>query len=93
MANVAAMKAAGIPSSSKLLREISRLIKDLNIETEKLAKLRRRHAKSLETEAAHLCDSVLPQLAVIRTVVDSLEAICPDEDWPMPTYEEILFIK
>jgi glutamine synthetase type III len=32
-------------------------------------------------------------LVEVRRIVDGLEAICPDESWPMPTYEEMLFIK
>ena len=91
--NVAAMKAAGVAGSAKLLQHVTDLIAELSVETEKLAEIRRHHAKRLEDEAVHLCHEVLPQLGEIRKVVDALEAICPDENWPMPTYEEMLFIK
>ena len=29
----------------------------------------------------------------VREAVDSLEAIVDDEQWPLPTFQEILFIR
>ena len=91
--NAAAMKAAGVKVDKTLLMKVSSLIGDLQRETAKLGKIRSHHANGLPAEAAHLCEEVLPQLLEIRKVVDALEAICPDDSWPMPTYEEMLFIK
>ncbi|MDP1578684.1 MAG: hypothetical protein Q8M02_00290 [Candidatus Didemnitutus sp.] len=91
--NVAALKAAGCKADLTLLEKINGLLAELNEAMNDLAILRSHHAKGLAAEAKHLCDEVLPQLNHIRTIVDSLESICPDEDWPMPTYEEMLFIK
>jgi glutamine synthetase len=91
--NVAALKAAGARADAKLLDKVTKLIGDLHEEMDKLAGLRDHHAKSLEDEASYLCHQVLPQLVEIRRIVDALEAVCPDESWPMPTYEEMLFIK
>ncbi|MBI2516756.1 MAG: glutamine synthetase III [Opitutae bacterium] len=91
--NVAALKAAGAKGDAKLLDKVTKLIGDLHEAMDALVELRGHHAKSLEDEAAHLCHEVLPQLVEIRKTVDALEAVCPDESWPMPTYEEMLFIK
>ncbi len=91
--NVAALKAAGVKPDARLLSKVTGLIADLHAEVAKLAELRGHHAKNPEEEAAHLCHAVLPQLGEIRRCVDALEAVCPDESWPMPTYEEMLFIK
>ncbi len=91
--NAAALKAAGVKADFSLLNQVSGLIAELHRESAKLVKIRSHHVSGLEAEAAHLCDSVLPQLGEIRKVVDALEAICPDDNWPMPTYEEMLFIK
>jgi glutamine synthetase len=38
-------------------------------------------------------DTVLPPMAKARAAVDALEALVPDQDWPLPTYQEMLFIK
>ena len=91
--NAAALQAAGIKPDTALLTKISDLIAGLTSAMGKLAEIRGHHVSGLEAEAAHMCHEVLPQLVEIRKFVDSLEAICPDESWPMPTYEEMLFIK
>lgn len=91
--NVAALKAAGVKSDTTLLEKVSALVGDLQAELSKLTELRSVHAENLVAEAEHYCHEVLPQLIATRKVVDSLEATVPDDLWPMPTYEEILFIK
>ncbi len=91
--NVAALKAAGTKPDSTLLGKISDLIAELQAESGKLEKIRGHHVSGLEPEATHMCHEVLPQLLAVRKVVDALEAICPDDSWPVPTYEEMLFIR
>jgi len=91
--NAAALKAAGKKAGTARLDKVSGLIEELQEAMDKLVEIRGHHATGLEAEAAHMCQEVLPQLGVIRAAVDALEAVCPDESWPMPTYEEMLFIK
>jgi len=91
--NVASLKAAGVKADASLLTKVSGLIAELHTEADKLGEIRSHHVSGLEAEAAHMCHEVLPQLVVIRKVVDALEAICPDDSWPVPTYEEMLFIR
>jgi glutamine synthetase len=43
--------------------------------------------------ALHYRDHVLPIMLSVRETVDSLEGIVADELWPLPTYQEMLFIK
>ena len=42
------------------------------------------------TAAERHRDEVLPQMAKIRAVVDSIEEMTADTDWPMPTYTDLL---
>jgi glutamine synthetase len=91
--NVAALKAAGTKPDSALLGKVSELIAELQAESGKLEKIRGHHVHGLEAEGTHMCHEVLPQLLAIRKVVDALEAVCPDDSWPVPTYEEMLFIR
>ena len=44
-------------------------------------------------EARHRCDVVLPSMLAVRKYVDQLERIVADDLWPLPTYQEMLFIK
>ncbi|MCG8532634.1 MAG: glutamine synthetase III [Desulfovibrionales bacterium] len=51
-------------------------------------------AHSGEQEHAHfLCSSVLPVMSELREYADKLEEIVADDLWPLPTYQEMLFIK
>ena len=43
--------------------------------------------------AKYFRDTVVPAMAETRTVVDQLEAVVADDLWPLPTYQEMLFIR
>jgi glutamine synthetase len=43
--------------------------------------------------ATHARDKTVPAMAVVRAVADKLESLVADETWPLPTYQEMLFIK
>ena len=51
-------------------------------------------SKNLETpqkKANYFCDTVIPCMATMRTMADSLEMIVPENYWPLPSYKNILF--
>ena len=50
-------------------------------------------AGTMLAEAKHAGQKVLPAMLKVREVVDKLEEIVADDLWPLPTYQEILFIK
>ena len=43
--------------------------------------------------AKHYLNDVLPAMAEVRKYADELEGIVADDLWPLPTYQEMLFIK
>jgi glutamine synthetase len=43
-------------------------------------------------EAEHARDVLLPGMAAVRSAADKLEGIVADDLWPLPTYQEMLFI-
>jgi len=43
--------------------------------------------------AKYFRDTVVPAMAETRAVVDQLEAVVADDLWPLPTYQEMLFIR
>jgi len=47
----------------------------------------------LAAHARHCRQQVMPAMDAVRAVADQLESIVPDEFWPLPTYQEMLFIK
>ena len=44
-------------------------------------------------QAKHSCDKVLPAMLKVRSAADSLEEIVADEYWPLPSYQELLFLR
>jgi glutamine synthetase len=90
--NVVALKAAGVPADGVLLEKVSKELSDLKLGLAKLEEERSHHATDLVAEAKHYCDVILPLMLEIRKSADTLEGIVADDLWPLPTYEEILFI-
>jgi glutamine synthetase len=41
----------------------------------------------------HCVDAVLPQMAAVRAAADGLELLIDDASWPLPTYQEMLFMR
>ena len=47
----------------------------------------------LVQHAKHYCYKVLPIMNDVRKYADALEELVADDLWPLPTYQEMLFIK
>jgi glutamine synthetase len=43
--------------------------------------------------AKYMRDTVIPAMDGVRAVADRLERLVADDLWPLPKYEEMLFIK
>jgi len=91
--NVGALKAAGIDADTDALLAVSGPIAGLRTA---LAALK--DALAADTghealaEAEHARDALLPAMAAVRTAADELEELVADDLWPLPTYQEMLFI-
>jgi glutamine synthetase len=91
--NVAALKAAGISASTAALEAVSAPIADLEAGLAKLKVALSGHsAESALDEAKHAQEELLPAMAHIRTAADLLEGVVADDLWPLPTYQEMLYI-
>ncbi|HEY5856083.1 MAG TPA: glutamine synthetase III, partial [Aldersonia sp.] len=90
--NVAALKAAGVEADLSALTEVSAPLADLRAA---LATLKAELAKEAEgsfAEATHSQAGLLPAMAEVREAADTLEGIVADDLWPLPTYQEMLFV-
>ncbi|MCA9234718.1 MAG: glutamine synthetase type III, partial [Planctomycetales bacterium] len=47
----------------------------------------------LFAESKYYCATVVPAMNKVRAVADKLETFVADDLWPLPTYQEMLFIK
>ncbi len=88
------LKAAGIDAVPPALATITTLVKNLSNATATLEKLMDRNDYgSVEEEAAYKTSKILPAMLAVREVADAMEGEVADDLWPLPSYQEILFIK
>jgi glutamine synthetase len=86
--------AAGVSApAKKLLGEVSGLADKLDAGLSSLEKALAHEAASGEAEAKHLKDDVLPLMLSVRAAADGLENLIADDLWPLPTYQEMLFMR
>ncbi|MBP5320641.1 MAG: glutamine synthetase III [Kiritimatiellae bacterium] len=48
---------------------------------------------TVQQQGRYLVDTVIPAMNQVRDSADTLEHLCSDELWPLPTYQEMLFIR
>jgi glutamine synthetase len=91
--NVAALAAAGFPADTDALKQVSVPLTDLRAALSSLADALAQHAgESAYDEAKHARDSLLPAMAAVRAAADTLESVVADDLWPLPTYQEMLYV-
>jgi glutamine synthetase len=91
-AGFAAIGANSSPQERKAKR-ICDLLAESSDETDKLEKVLA-EAQEIADEFAKakaFRSKVVPQMAILRGKVDTLEKLVAKDDWPFPTYEELLF--
>jgi glutamine synthetase len=94
--SVTAGKAAGVQSkeAKKLLVEITRLVDAFKQRTNALTTaLAHEGNGDSHRHAKYMRDKIVPAMAALREVGDAIESVVPSNDWPLPTYREMLFIK
>ena len=79
------------------LRQIDRLTKLLKQGATRCALLKKHLEQADATEpllqkAQYMQSNVLPAMEALRNTADTLEQLCPESLWAMPTYGQILFV-
>jgi glutamine synthetase len=93
-ATAAAMRTAGVEPTVCSLERVTKLAQELEKSIAALeATIAHHGGESILEHAAYYRDRVVPAMAEVRTVADSLEEVVSDDLWPLPTYQEMLFIK
>ena len=88
------LKVLGYAFDTDTLDKITTFVKGLQDSTAALEKVSSKHDfADMQAEARHFCDVVVPAMAEVRSHVDALEGYVADDLWPLPTYQEMLFIK
>lgn len=91
--NVASLGAVGVEVDRSTLDEVTASIQALRAGISELrTELAHEDATSAEAEAEHAGKGLLPAMATTRAAADELEGLIADDLWPLPTYQEMLFI-
>ena len=91
--NVASLNAVGVDADMSTLDEVSREIAALRVGIGNLrSEIDHDAIESTEKHAEHCQKGLLPAMDSIRAAADSLETLVADDLWPLPTYQEMLFI-
>jgi len=91
---VASSKAAGLAVTSKLPQQVTSLIEELEKAVASLeAATGHEGSHGPLDEARYLRDQVLPPMLGVRAAADELEGLVADDLWPLPTYQEMLFMR
>ncbi|MDO9379979.1 MAG: glutamine synthetase III [Nocardioidaceae bacterium] len=92
--NVAALTAAGVDADTSTLLSVSAPVSDLRSAIGELGSaIAQDHDEDGITAAAYCRDVVLPAMAAVRAATDVLETMVADDLWPLPTYQEMLYIR
>jgi len=88
------LKLVGYEFDTDTLDQITELVKSLQDSIGVLKKVTAHHGSgSILDEARYCCDEIVPAIAMVRKYADELEGWVADDLWPLPTYQEMLFIK
>jgi len=93
--SLADLKAVGVEPDHNTLTKVTGLIASLQDALDDLEALKAKE-ESISSVAKHcdfVRDEVLPKMVEVREHADALEAIVADDLWPLPTYQEMLFIR
>jgi glutamine synthetase len=90
--SVVALTAAGVDADTALLNEVRTPIAALRSGLSALKAALGCHVEGSFAEALHARDEMLPAMALVRSAADALEDIVADDLWPLPTYQEMLYI-
>ena len=92
-AGALSLKGLGVDYDSTMLNAVTASIADLTGGIAALTGLLEGHGgDSTLEEAAYGCDHLLPAMLTVRAAADALEHLVADDLWPLPTYQEMLFI-
>lgn len=89
------LQTLGKPFCTTVLDEVGRLAGDFQrrMETLREAIAAEPAVSGILGQARHCRSVIVPAMEAVREVADALEGIVADDLWPLPTYQEMLFIK
>jgi glutamine synthetase len=88
------LRAIGKDFRTKTLDSITEHLRQLQDAVEQLeSALEGDRGESAHDHARYACNILLPAMAEVRRWADTLEAMVADDQWALPSYQEMLFIR
>ncbi|MCP4421457.1 MAG: glutamine synthetase type III [Chloroflexi bacterium] len=87
------LKAVGYTFDTNTLDRVTELVRCLQDSSAVLELSLGHDGSSLAEEAQHALDKLVPAMNIVRSYADTLETVVADDLWPLPSYQEMLFIK
>ena len=89
----ASLKVIGHDFKMATLEEVTTQLRTMQTEVDKLEKLIAHEGGDTLAHAKYMCAKVLPAMLAVRSCADALESVVADDLWPLPSYQEMLFIR
>ena len=86
-------QAMGLQPSLAVRNTIGELLHQLNNGCDALEQALAATPHDTESHIRHCANQLMPLLGQLRRAVDGLEAVVDDSLWPLPSYQEMLFIR
>ncbi len=87
------LKAVGYSFDTNTLDRVTELVRCLQDSTAELETALAHEGGSVHEEAEHALKKLIPAMNTVREYADTLETIVADDLWPLPSYQEMLYIK
>jgi len=90
-ANEVGMKTEGVMATARRVNDlVDTLIGAIDALAEQNQEL---GGDDVFSKAEHMRTNIIPAMTAVRDAADRLERIVPDDQWPVPTYRDMLFVK
>jgi glutamine synthetase len=89
----ASLKSVGMDYEMAVLEDVTEKMRRLKKATGELEALLETEIEDPLEKARYMRDQVIPGMLKVRECADALEDVVADDLWPLPTYQEMLFIK
>jgi glutamine synthetase len=86
-------QAMGLHPNLSLRNQLCELLEQLNNGCENLDQALGAAPHGTEAHMRHCADSLMPLIGGLRAAVDGLEGLVDDGLWPLPSYQEMLFMR
>jgi glutamine synthetase len=86
-------EALGIPTDRSLVTKVATLNQQLVTSCLQLEEAMEKAPHGVDAHLRYCADVLVPGMLAIREAVDGLEMLIDDASWPLPSYQEMLFLR